>query len=200
MRRRELLKRAGAAIVPAVILGSHFPALVSSWERGTSRITAVVYDERYSDCQLFADIAVGHGATAFPVNGDCARLWFGTLRDHVVRRGGCVAGLTTDSDFVVSRMCGRELGLGVAYEGGHDGRGSISISHCLRSSGRERNFANVLRSDDARWAGNLGVAMNLVCSHDAGDTDAVQTTVLLKTPRASDYPGYLTSWLLQKTV
>jgi hypothetical protein len=191
------LKRAGAAIIPAAILGSRLPVTGASWELGFSRIAAVVYDERYSDCRSFADILVRHGATPFPVNGDCGRLWHGTLREHLVRNRGNVAGLTTDSDFVVSRACGRELGLRLVYEGAHDGRGSSNVMHRLRSTAYQREIVVALGNDGASWAESIAQSLLRQPSHDS--TAIFGAPVSLKTPRSSDHPGYLTSWLHEES-
>ncbi len=195
MNRRDLLKRAGAAIIPAAILGSRLPALGIS-RLGTSRIKAVVYDERYSDCRSFADILVQHGATPFPVNGDCGRLWHGALREHLVGSRGSVAGLTTDSDFVVSRGCGRELGFGATYEGTHDCRGSNCVTHYLQSDAYQQEIA-ALASEDASWAETLAQSLFRLPTHDRGAI--FRDPISLKTPSSSDHPGYLTSWLLEES-
>ena len=167
----------------------------ASWEPGfsLSRIAAVVYDERYSDCRSFADILVGHGATPFPVNGDCGQLWYGALREHLVRSRGRVAGLTTDSDFVVSRACGRELGLRLTYEGAHDSRGSSNVTHRLRSTPYQREIVAALGGDDASWAETLAQSLLCLPSHDGAEI--LSAPVSVKTARSFDHPGYLTSWL-----
>jgi hypothetical protein len=195
MNRRELLK--GAAMIPAALLGSRLPAMTSSQKSGTPPITAVVYDERYSDCQVFAEALARCGARLFPTNSDCAWLWYGTIRNHLAQLRGRVAGLTTDSDFMVSRMCGRELGLGVAYEGAHDGRGSKSIRHRLRGSGYDRELAAALRGNDACWAELLAQALHHAPAHNYAAIPCA--AVSLESSRSSKYPGYLTSWLLEKS-
>jgi hypothetical protein len=198
VNRRDLLKRAGAAIIPAAILGSRLPALGTSREPGISRIKAVVYDERYSDCRSFANILVRHGATPFPVKGDCGQLWHGALTEHFARNGGNVAGLTTDSDFVVSRACGRELGFGAAFEGTHDCRGSNCVTHRLQSDAYHHEIVAALTVDDASWAESL--ARSLLCAPPCDRAAIFRVPVSLKTPRSSDHPGYLTSWRLEKSV
>jgi hypothetical protein len=169
----------------------------ASSELGISRIAAVVYDERYSDCRSFADILAGRGATPFPVNGDCGRLWHGALREHLLANRGNVAGLTTDSDFVVSRVCGRELGLRLVYEGAHDSRGSSDVAHRLRTTAYQREIAAALGSDGASWAETLAQSLLRMPSHDSAAIFCA--SVSLKTPRSSDYPGYLTSWLHEES-
>jgi hypothetical protein len=168
-----------------------------SRQPGILRIAAVVYDERYSDCQLFADVLVRQGATPFPVNGDCGRLWHGVLREHLAEDRGSVAGLTTDSDSVVSRMCGRELGFGAAYEGTHDGRGSNYLTHRLRGCVYEHEIAAALGDEPASWAESVAQLLLHAPSHDGAAI--FRGPVSLDTPHSSDYPGYLTSWLLEKT-
>jgi hypothetical protein len=197
MNRRDLLKRAGATIIPAAILGSRLPAMVASGEPGISRIAAVVYDERYSDCRSFANILVQRGAAPFPVNGDCGRLWQGTLREHLVRNRGNVAGLTTDSDFVVSRAGGREVGLRLVYEGAHDSRGSSDVTHRLRTTAYQREIVAALGSDGASWAETLAQSLLRLPAHDTAALFCAP--VSLKTPCSSDHPGYLTSWLHEES-
>jgi hypothetical protein len=191
------LKQAGAAIIPAAILGSRLPAVGASWEPGILRIAAIVYDERYSDSRSFADILLRHGATPFPVNGDCGRLWHAALTEHLVGNRGSVAGLTTDSDFVVSRACGRELGLRLVYEGAHDSRGSNDVTHRLRSTAYEREIVAALGSDRASWAEALAQSLLRLPSNDSAAI--FRAPMSLKTPRSSDHPGYLTSWLLEES-
>ena len=159
MNRRDLLKRVGAAIIPAVFLGSRLPAMSISRQIGTPRIATVVYDERYSDCRSFADILVRHGATPFAVKGDCGGLWHGALRQHLIGNRGRVAGLTTDSDFVVSRASGRELGLGVGYEGAHDSRELKCVRHRLQSGIYQHEIAAALRNEGASWAESLAQSL-----------------------------------------
>jgi hypothetical protein len=191
------LKRAGAAIIPAAILGSRLPAMDISRRPGLLRIAAVVYNERYSDCRSFADILVRSGVTPFPVNGDCGRLWHSALREHLAQNRGGVAGLTTDSDSVVSRMCGRELGFGAAHEGAHDGRGSNDLTHRLQSSAYQHEIAAALRNDGASWAESLAQSLLRAPLHDGAAT--FRGPVSLKTPRSFDHPGYLTSWFLERS-
>lgn len=195
MNRRDLLKRAGAAIIPAAILGSRLPAMGIAQQPGILRIGAVVYDERYSDCRSFADILVRRGAVPFPVNGDCGKLWHSALREHLVGNGGSVAGLTSDSDSVVSRICGKELGLAAIYEGAHDCRGSDFLAHRLRGGVYQREIAVALRSDGACWAESL--AQSLAHGRSHHHSAIFSGGVLVKTSRSFGHPGYLTSWLLE---
>ena len=196
MNRRDLLKRAGAAIIPAAILGSRLPAMGISPQSGISRIGAVVYEERYADCRTFADILARRGAVPFAVNGDCGKLWHRALREHLAGNAGSVAGLTCDSDSVVSRICGRELGLGATYEGAHDCRGTDSLAHRLRGGVYQREIAAALRGDGACWAELLAEA--LVGGHSHDKFSIFSGSVPVKTARSPEHPGYLTSWLLEK--
>jgi hypothetical protein len=68
--RRNFLKDAGVFAVSAAILGSSASARAASWEVSSARITAVLYDERYSDCRSFAEAFVRRGATAFNTRDD----------------------------------------------------------------------------------------------------------------------------------
>jgi hypothetical protein len=209
MNRRDFLKGAGAAIVPAAIpgaiWGSSSPpagestaAASATPESTTSRrvapITAVVYDERYADCRLFAAALVSQGAVAFPANADSAQLWYGSLRAHLARHPGRVAGLTTYADFTVSQACGRELNLATLYEGAHDARRSrSSLTHRLRVSGDAPGIAAAIAGPDASWAESLA---NALCRFPSARDSAVRHASTVSTPRAAGHPGYLASWLL----
>lgn len=168
-----------------------------SWQPGILRIAAVVYDERYSDCRSFADILVQHGATPFPANGDCGRLWHGALSEHFAANRGSVAGLTTDSDSVVSRVCGREFGFSTTYEGTHDGRGPGYIVHHLRGSGYERDFASTLQRDEMPWSESVAEALHRSVRLD-NPKSGVQRT-MLNTRNSLSQHLYLVSWLLEKS-
>src|SRR5271170_2462866 len=170
MNRRDFLKGAGAAAIvptaiPGAIWGSTPPAANAAPESAASivlpPITAVVYDERYADCKLFADALVRHGAVAFPADADSAQLWYGSLRAHLARRPGRVAGLTTYADFSVSQSCGREQNLATLYEGAHDGRRSrTNLTHRLRVAGDARVIAAAMPGADVPWAESLANALS----------------------------------------
>ncbi len=160
------------------------------------RITAVVYDERYTDCKIFADLLARQGTVVFPTSGDAASVWYGPLRAHLAQYGGHIAGLTTDSDFVVSRDCGRELNLRMLYEGSHDSRSSERLTHRLRGDHQDVIRAALLRSD-VPWAESLANTLGRLPSNDnLLNGSAVTETTTVATPRFANHPGYLTSWLL----
>ncbi len=202
MNRRDFLKSAGAAIVPAAIPGaiwaSELPvenaAQANVVPPAVVPITAVVYDERYADCKRFADAVVRQGAVAFPANADSAQLWYGSLRAHLAQHPGRVAGLTTYADFTVSQSCGRELNLATIYEGAHDARRSRSnLTHRLRVSGDAPDIAAAIARPDAPWVESLA---NALCRIPAANDLAVRNTSTVSTPRSRNHPGYLNSWLL----
>jgi hypothetical protein len=210
MNRRDFLKGAGAAAIvpaaiPGAIWGSSSPpagestAAASATPESTTSprvapITAVVYDERYADCRLFAAALVRHGAVAFPANADSAQLWYGSLRAHLASRAGRVAGLTTYADFTISQACGRELDLATLYEGAHDARRSHSnLTHRLRVSGDAPDIAAAIARPDASWAESLA---NALCCFPSARDSAVRNASTVSTPRATGHPGYLASWLL----
>lgn len=184
-------------MIPAAILASRLPSMGILPQPGTSRIVAVVYDERYSDCRSFADILVRRGAIPFSVNGDCGWLWHGALKQHLVRNRGSVAGLTTDSDFVVSRACAREEGFGVGYEAAHDCRGSNCVMHRLQRGVYHHEIVAALGGDGAPWAESLAQSLLRLWSHD--NAAVLRSSVSRETSRSFDHPGYLTSWLLEKS-
>ncbi len=203
MNRRDFLKGAGAAAIvpaaiPAAIWGPGPAAAAGASEPAASPIlppiTAVVYDERYADCKLFADALIRQGAVAFPANGDSAQLWYGPLRAHLKQRAGRVAGLTTYSDFSVSQACGRELSLVTLFEGAHDARRSrTTLTHSLRVAGDETQIAASFANSALPWAESLA---NALCRVPATRDSTIGNLVTLATPRSRNHPGYLASWLL----
>lgn len=193
MRRREFLQ--GAAIAPAAVAVSKWSVAAKALGSRGSRISAAVYDERYADCRIFTESLARQGAVQFRVGGDAGRLWYGALRDHLSRVGGSVVGMTTDSDLGISRVCGRELGLRIAYEGSHDGRTSNCLKHGLRG-GDEANavYAALLRADEL-WAESIAIAL---ARPPLGNRiiHAIAGPPTLTTSPSACHPGYLTSWLL----
>jgi hypothetical protein len=203
MNRRDFLKNAGAAAIvpaaiPAAIWSPRSPASKSVSTEAPSPalppITAVVYDERYPDCVLFADALVRQGAASFPAHSDSARLWYGALRAHLARRPGRVAGLTTYADFSVSQSCGRELSLVTLYEAAHDSRASRAVlTHRVRTSGDETEIAAALTNSTLPWAESLA---NALCRLPSAHDSALRNASTVTTQRSAGHPGYLNSWLL----
>jgi hypothetical protein len=202
MNRRDFLKGAGAAaIVPAVpgvlwnprsYSANAAPAPAAS--PTFPRISAVVYDERYADCRLFAGALVRQGAVAFPARSDSVQLWYGALREHLARHPGRVAGFTTYADFSASQACGRELSLITLYEAAHDSRASRSIlTHRLSTSGDETEIAAAFTDSALPWAASLANALGRVPSTSES---AICNSSTVTTPRSAGHPGYLNSWLL----
>jgi hypothetical protein len=204
MNRRDFLRNAGAAIVPAALPGAIWSS--TSPAAGEDRahvvvanmspITTVLYDERYADCRAFADSLVSRGAKSFATSQDAVRLWYGPLPAHLQENPGRVAGLATYADFSSSWACGRELGYVIRFEGEHDGRHSrISLAHRLRTRGDDTDIAASFASDS--WPTQLAEA--LVRLPESAETKMVAPrSSTATTPRASGHPGYLSSWLLAK--
>ena len=203
MNRRDFLKRAGAvAIVPAAVPGGFWgskPVAASvAPQQAASQvprsITAVVYDERYTDCTLFAAALIRQGAAGFSTNGDSAQLWYGLLGAHVAQHSGCVAGLTTYADFSVSQACGRELNLAAVYEGAHDGRRlKTNLKHRIRATGGASEICNAFSGAELAWPESLADALSRVPESHG---QAIRNLATATTPRSADHPGYLASWLL----
>jgi hypothetical protein len=204
MNRRDFLKEAGAAILPAAIPGALWGLLspVSGAGRapGTGRefglITAVVFDERYPDCRAFAGLLTRRGAKPFATNQDAAQLWYGPLRAHLAEHPGRVAGLTSYADFSVSQACGRELNFAQLYQGEHDGRPlRAHLAHRLRTQGDDREIAASLTGES--WALQLAHALSLLPdSAEGAYAVARPRSATATTPRSDGHPGYLNSWLL----
>jgi hypothetical protein len=204
VKRRDFLKNAGAALVPAALPAALWsrPAAAPEARREQAMvadapsIVAVIYDERYADCRAFAEALERHGATAFATNQDAAKLWYGSLRDYLGQRPGCVAGLATYADFSVSQSCARELGLVQIYEGEHDGRRSRStLRHraCTIGDAREILASFV----GGAWSTQLAVAFaGLPKSADGASRIAAPRMGTATTARSAGHPGYLNSWLL----
>lgn len=197
MNRRDFLK--GAAIVPATVAASHWSTMAEALGAKPSRATAVVYDERYSDCRMFAETLARQGAVSFPTGGDAASVWYGALCAHLERFGGSVAGMTTDADLLVSRACGKELDLRMAYEGSHDCRASGRLKHRLRGSGVEREVYAALLRADAPWAESIASALDHPPLADQ-IVNAIAGAPTVTTPQSAGHPGYLTSWLLTPSI
>jgi hypothetical protein len=196
MNRRDFVKT--AAVVPAAILGSHLSILPAALSQRRPPITTVVYDERYADSRTFADTLARGRAVRFATDGDFAKLWHTDLRAHLKQHGGQLAGLTTDSDFVVASACSRELKFQVLYEGAHDGRSAMRLTHRLRFAASEQSVFAALFGSDVPWAESLGNELLRIPSIDDFRTRtalAERTAVTALHP--GDTPGYLTSWLLR---
>ena len=197
MRRREFLK--GVAIIPAGVTAAYWSAADETRDHRekSARISAVLFDERYADCRAFADVLAQHGAVAFPTPGDAVSVWYTALRRHLLRHGGSVAGMTTDSDLVSSRECGRELKLEIVYEGSHDGRASDRLVHRLHGNGVEREVYAALLRAEKPWAESVasGLSRSSLIGRLVGSVAAVATVSTLE---STGHPGYITSWLLER--
>jgi hypothetical protein len=199
MKRREFLW--GAVAVPAVVAASEWYAAAKVLSSNPWQVTAVIYDARYVDCERFAKALEREGVMLFESLGDVASIWYGALRTARARSGGSVAGMGADSDWVVSRECGREQGLRVAYEGSHDCRTSDRLIHRLRG-GRQREVYAALLEADTPWAES--VAKGLVRSSVSEQGPLRSAVAILKAEAmgrslSAGHPGYLTSWLLSPT-
>jgi hypothetical protein len=204
MNRRDFLRNAGAAIVPAALPGaiwsSNSPAAAEDRPDmvvpNMSPITAVIYDERYADCRVFAEALERRGATSFATSQDAVQLWYGPLRAHLEKNPGRVAGLATYADFSSSWACGRELNYAIRYEGEHDGRRSrTTLAHRLRTRGDDAEIAAAFARES--WPTQLAEALS--CLPESAQTKIVAPrSSTATTPRTTGHPGYLSSWLLAK--
>lgn len=196
MKRREFLR--AAAIVPVTVAAAHWSAVAESLSSKPSQITAVVYDERHADCRIFAEAVARYGAVAFPAGGDAVRLWYGTLSRHLARYGGNVAAMTTDCDLEVSRQCGRERGMRMAYEGSHDGRAQGSLKHRLRGGAEADGVYAALLRADGPWAESIAMALGRAPLAERFST-SIAWAPTVTTCQSAEHPGYLTSWLLVRS-
>jgi hypothetical protein len=205
MNRRDFLRNAGAAIVPAALPGAIWSS--SSPAAGEDRahivapnvlpITAVIYDERYADCRAFAEALERRGATSFATSQDAVQLWYGPLRAYLEKNTGRLAGLTTYADFSSSRACGRELSYAIRFEGEHDGRRSrTTLAHRLRTRGDDTEIAAAFANES--WLTQLAEALARL-PESSGSTLTTPRSAAATTPRNAGHPGYLNSWLLSKS-
>jgi hypothetical protein len=190
--RRTFLKDAGALTVSAAALAAGVPMDSPSLASDHARIGAVLFDGRYSSCRAFADGLSRNGARGFNVQPDAAAVWYGPLRDHLLACGGCVAGLTTFSDSMLSQSFGRNFGLSLRYEGVHDSRGSDVLKHQLRASAKLDEIAAALRGADSDWAEALASAL----ARSSSISRPGRRLAVALTTRIGDHPGFLESWLL----
>jgi hypothetical protein len=199
MKRREFLW--GAVAVPAVVAASKWYAAAKVLGAKPWQVKAVLYDARYADCRAFAKILQSEGAMLFETHGDVAGVWYGALRTARARCGGSVAGIGTDSDWVVSRECGREQGLRVAYEGSHDCRTSDRLIHTLRG-GRQGEVYAALLEADRPWAESLAQGLARSSRREEArirsEVEVRKADATVRS-RSAGHPGYLTSWLLSPT-
>ena len=190
--RRTFLKEAGALTVSAAALAVAAPIDTSSLASDHARIGAVLFDGRYSSCRAFADALARGGAVAFDVRADVAALWYGPLRDHLAKYGGGVAGLATDSDFVVSESFGRQFRLSLRYAGSHDSRRSAALTHELRSLQGVAAIASAVRHADSNWGEAIGYALARARSAEPARQ---WESAVVHTSQIDDHPGFLRSWL-----
>jgi hypothetical protein len=193
MKRRDFLR--DTAIASAIVAASPLRSLEDSFDAGDHRMAAVLYDERYADCRVFAETLAKRGVSTFSTRGDAGRIWYGTLRDDLMRFPGSVAGMTTDSDWGVSRGCGREAGFTVAYEGSHDFRMSGTISHSLRGCGLEGDVYSGILSGPNAWAESIANALS--SRRTPKQILSGPRSPLITSLWTNDRLGYLTSWLLR---
>jgi hypothetical protein len=191
--RRSFLKDAGTLTVSAALLGPLASAIVSAATPDRPRISAVLFDSRYSSSRGFAGALVRQGAASFDARSDIASLWYGPLRTHLAEYGGCVAGLTTHSDFVLSQSFGTELRLVSRYEGSHDGRASSTLAHKLRICGSRSEIEGALERSASDWAESLGGAL---ARTPWAESAAQWESSVVYTSRADRHPGFLRSWVL----
>jgi len=207
MNRRKFLRHTGTAMAAGVIAPAAFSLDTAPIEpaktAGAPRITAVLFDERYSDSRVFADALVALGAQPFAVNGNSAELWYGALRDYTKSQPGQIVGLTTESDRGVSLACGMELRLRPIYEGAHDARRSSSIAHRIHAPVDQDEIAAALRDSHHSWSESLALVLHRAkCFATSRITSlpmpiaAANASAIATPPLSRDFPGYLTSWLL----
>jgi hypothetical protein len=207
MNRRKFLRDSGAAVAAGVIVPMAFgldsPTAPPIQDTNAPRVTAVIFDERYHCCRIFATALNAHGAKPFATSGNSAALWYGPLRAHLIAAPGRVAGLTTESDRCVSLACGRELRLKPFYQGAHDARPGPSIAHRAQCGTGRDEIAAAIRDSHVSWPVSLAGSLFCLRTRVALRIDPssapialARTRPLATTPLSPGFPGYLVSWLL----
>jgi hypothetical protein len=227
MKRRDFLKNAGAAIVPAALPAALWASTSSADSSEVARmnarsiaheqisVTAVLYDERYTDCRAFADALERHGAKAFATHQDAVALWYGPLRAHLEKNPGRVAGLATYADFSSSIVCARELACSLRFEGHHDARRHrTTVTHRLTTRpaagpasvalANPYDIASALKTSE--WAAQLAEALWRMPEPIPANRIGVDISRAKKcpsslpaqtqTPGSASHSTYLNSWLL----
>ena len=186
MNRRGVLRFAAVGLAVPLLRRSR-AAAAPHGDPVQQRMT-VIYDERYRDARAFALHLGHHGAVAWRTRGDATGLWYGAPASLLRQSNGAVAGLTTHSDLVIARSCGRELGLRLVFE-----RRYASLLDRTFVAGQD--FAR----HHADAVGLLAEALTRSVAGDyvagdyvAGDYGAIETDG----PVATDRSGHLVAWLL----
>jgi hypothetical protein len=147
MNRRGILRSAAAGFALTVL-----PRAGRSGDSGRPLIT-VIYDERHDDARAFAVHLRRQGVTSFPTRGDATALWYsGELQQN----GGVIGGLTTWSDLVIARSCGREFGLRLVSQEPHDaGFCTTRYLNRVLALGMAPEQRDTIRPEPADRAGQL---------------------------------------------
>jgi hypothetical protein len=192
MKKRDFLKAAGgltvAAVLPAPFQG---PALAHTLGR---KPTAAIYDGRYAEARDFAGAMKRLGSPAFDARKDPAVLWYDLAGRSIVNlEKSIIAGLTTGSDLLVFQELAKERGLALTYRGIHDGRSRQHLQHIIGlPEGRSRATTALSRAG-RRWPVMLADILN---SGDLAVRSRVTESMRFQTPKSTDHPGCLVSWLL----
>lgn len=119
MLRRQFLAATGAAAGGLAIAGAS--GLHAALAASTATPDIVLFDGRAPDARRFAEALQRRGASAFDIQGDLARLWYGPLRQAFSGgRRPRITGLATWADFVVAKGLAAEARLTLARHTVHD--------------------------------------------------------------------------------
>lgn len=197
MHRRELFRFAVTGAVLARSAASSAWAPTSSYGSSLKRASRglAFYDERYNDAHSFARAMVQEGAVVVKTGRDLARRWHQLLHGaSPIGTGTRLTGLTPHSDLVLVRAYAAEMNLSLGYEGIHDCRGSVTLTHRLRHGlVNGDTLAEHLRAERTDWSADL--ARNL-CRIGLERGSWCEQTVSTSVRRSGDNPGTLVSWLL----
>jgi len=191
--RREIIKLGAAAALAGLVPGARggFAPVARPVENNA---LLVVADARYADSVAFAQSLAPLGCASVTLTPDAGALWFDTLRPHLARTAGSVAGLTLESDLFILERLARASAAAVHYVGWHDWRNGPECRHMLRGGAEIDAIADALASGAGPWAGRFGDAL-ASARPPLGGTRQRRLT-LNHAPPASG-PNFFVSWLIK---
>jgi hypothetical protein len=155
----------------------------------------VVFNDRYSDARVFADVLGRQGTPGLPIAGDAGTLWYGALAKHIAGGRRRFAGIGTPTDLLILESLAREVGLRVQLRTQHDCRGRRTLTHSISGASPASRTALAAGLEGSDWAERLAPALVLAADAD-GIPQGSDAVVVTNVERSHDHPGMLISWVL----
>jgi hypothetical protein len=118
LNRRRVLK-IGAATVAGVLVKAPVSGRNLSPGRADIAFHRAVFDERFAECQAFADELGSAGVCTSAIRGDVAELWYSDLRSHLRDSRLPVAGFTDRTALFCLEELARDVGMRVIFREDH---------------------------------------------------------------------------------